>query len=48
MIVDSACSSSAYALELAIKYMRDGSCDAALVGGCQLSLISSTTTEYKR
>ncbi|CRL02266.1 CLUMA_CG015087, isoform A [Clunio marinus] len=47
-IVDTACSSSAYALDLAFKCLQDGSCDAALVGGTQLSLNITTTTEFKR
>jgi fatty acid synthase len=36
--VDSACSSSSYAFDQAYIAIRDGLCDSAVVGGCNLCL----------
>ncbi|XP_050425474.1 fatty acid synthase [Adelges cooleyi] len=46
--VDSACSSSLYALEHAYKAIRDGHCDAALVGGCNLCLHPYVSLQFAR
>lgn len=48
MITDTACSSSAYALDVAYKYIKSGACDAALVAGSQLVLNVCSTFEYYR
>lgn len=47
-MVDTACSSAGFALDVACKYIQDGTCDAALVGGAHLVLNLFSTTEYKR
>lgn len=47
-MVDTACSSSAYALDIACKYIRSGACDAALVGGSQVTNNLITTIEFNR
>ncbi|XP_046964411.1 fatty acid synthase-like [Vanessa cardui] len=46
--VDSACSSSMYALEHAFKAIRDGHCDAALVGGSHLCLHPFVSFQFSR
>ncbi|CAG2054465.1 unnamed protein product [Timema podura] len=46
--VDSACSSSLYALEHAYKAIRDGHCDAALVGGSNLCLHPYVSLQFAR
>lgn len=46
--VDSACSSSLYALEHAYKSIRDGHCDAAIVGGCNLCLHPYVSLQFAR
>ncbi|XP_034230761.1 fatty acid synthase-like [Thrips palmi] len=46
--VDSACSSSLYALEHAYKSIRDGHCDAAIVGGCNLCLHPYVSLQFSR
>ncbi|XP_047538559.1 fatty acid synthase-like [Vanessa atalanta] len=46
--VDSACSSSMYALEHAYKAIRDGHCDAAIVGGCHLCLNPFVSLQFFR
>ncbi|XP_063218658.1 fatty acid synthase-like [Bacillus rossius redtenbacheri] len=46
--VDSACSSSLYALEHAYKSIRNGHCDAAIVGGCNLCLHPFVTLQFSR
>lgn len=37
-VVDSACSSTLLALEMAFKAIRNGECDSAIVGGCHVCL----------
>ncbi|XP_046415450.1 fatty acid synthase-like isoform X1 [Neodiprion fabricii] len=44
--VDSACSSSLFALDHAYKAIRTGQCDAAIVGGCHLCLHPFVTQQY--
>lgn len=46
--IDSACSSSAYALDCAYRYLQSGVCDAAIVGGAQLTLNLSSTVDYTK
>lgn len=46
--VDSACSSSLYALEHAYKSIRDGLCDAAIVGGVNLCLHPYVSLQFSR
>lgn len=46
--VDSACSSSLYALEHAYKSIRDGHCDAAIVGGSNLCLHPYVSLQFAR
>ncbi|XP_052751981.1 fatty acid synthase-like isoform X2 [Galleria mellonella] len=46
--VDTACSSSSYALEHAYRAIRDGRCDAALVGGCNLCLHPFISLQFFR
>lgn len=46
--VDSACSSSLYALEHAYKSIRDGHCTAAIVGGCNLCLHPYVSLQFSR
>jgi acyl transferase domain-containing protein len=46
--MDTACSSSGYALDAAYKNIQDGTCDAALVGGVHLVLNIATTTDYNK
>ncbi|XP_059048240.1 fatty acid synthase-like [Achroia grisella] len=46
--VDSACSSSLYALEHAFRAIRDGHCDAALVGGSNLCLHPFVSLQFSR
>ncbi|KDR18643.1 hypothetical protein L798_06624, partial [Zootermopsis nevadensis] len=46
--VDSACSSSMYALEHAYKSIRDGHCNAAIVGGCNLCLHPYVSLQFSR
>nr|WIW72532.1 fatty acid synthase [Kerria lacca] len=46
--VDSACSFSLYALEHAYKSIRDGICDAAIVGGCNLCLHPYVSLQFAR
>ncbi|XP_046963779.1 fatty acid synthase-like [Vanessa cardui] len=44
--VDTACSSSLYALEHAFRAIRDGHCDAAIVGGTNLCLHPSVSWHF--
>nr|XP_049698956.1 fatty acid synthase [Helicoverpa armigera]XP_049698957.1 fatty acid synthase [Helicoverpa armigera] len=46
--VDSACSSSLYALEHAFRAIRDGHCDAAIVGGSNLCLHPYVSLQFSR
>ncbi|KAG5668080.1 hypothetical protein PVAND_016035 [Polypedilum vanderplanki] len=46
--IDSACSSSGYALDLAFNAIRTGECDAAIVGGSNLLLHPATTLQFYR
>ncbi|XP_069677436.1 fatty acid synthase-like isoform X2 [Periplaneta americana] len=46
--VDSACSSSMYAIEHAYKSIRDGHCDAAIVGGSNLCLHPYVSLQFSR
>ncbi|NP_001037478.1 p270 [Bombyx mori] len=46
--VDSACSSSLYALEHAFRAIRDGHCDAAIVGGSNLCLHPFVSLQFSR
>lgn len=47
-LLDTACSSSAYALDAAFSAMRSGQCDAAIVGGTNLLLNPHTTIQFAR
>lgn len=46
--IDSACSSSLYALELACRSIKDGSCDAALVASGNLCLRPVVSLEFSK
>lgn len=46
--LDSACSSSLYALENAYRSMLDGQCDSAIVGGANLCLHPYVSLQYSR
>ncbi|CAD6237321.1 GSCOCG00002249001-RA-CDS, partial [Cotesia congregata] len=46
--VDTACSSSFFAMEHAYRAIRDGRCDAAIVGGANLSLHPYVTLSFHR
>ncbi|XP_055308879.1 fatty acid synthase-like, partial [Sitodiplosis mosellana] len=47
-MLDTACSSSMYALDAAFSAIRSGECDAALVGGTNLLLHPYTTLQFAR
>lgn len=47
-IVDTACSSSGYALDLAFNAIRNGECDAAIVGGSNLLFNPQLTLQFYR
>lgn len=47
-VVDSACSSSLYAMEHAYKSIRSGQCDYAIVGGANLCLRSHVSVQFSR
>ncbi|XP_063979711.1 fatty acid synthase [Diachasmimorpha longicaudata] len=44
--VDTACSSSLFAMQQAILAIRSGQCDAAIVGGCNLVLMPTTSLQF--
>lgn len=46
--VDTACSSSLYALDCAFTAIRNGECDAALVGGSNLLLHPYVSLQFAR
>ncbi|XP_050299271.1 fatty acid synthase-like isoform X2 [Anthonomus grandis grandis] len=48
MVTDTACSSSAYALEAAFKAIRMGQCDAALVGSANLLISGGCSLQFAR
>ena len=45
-VVDTACSSGLLALCHALRAIRDGQCDAALVGGCNLLLKPTGSMQF--
>jgi fatty acid synthase len=47
-LTDTACSSSMYALDCAFSAIRNGECDAAIVGGANLLLHPYTTLQFAR
>lgn len=47
-LLDTACSSSMYALDCAFSAIRNGECDAALVGGSNLILHPYVTLQFAR
>ncbi|CAK9827746.1 Fatty acid synthase [Anthophora retusa] len=46
--VDTACSSSLYAMHQAITAIRNGECNAAIVGGCNLLLKPTSSLQFHR
>jgi fatty acid synthase, animal type len=48
MMLDTACSSSMYALDCAFNSIRAGECDAALVGGASLMLHPDVSLQFTR
>ncbi|GLV38468.1 Fatty acid synthase 3 [Carabus blaptoides fortunei] len=47
-ILDTACSSSMFAIEQAYRAIRTGDCDAAIVGGCNLCLHPHVSLQFAR
>lgn len=47
-MLDTACSSSMYALDVAFSAIRNGECDSAIVGGSNLCLHPFTTLQFAR
>jgi len=47
-IMDTACSSATYGLDAAFNAIRNGECDAALVGGTNLLLHPHITLQFAR
>lgn len=47
-LIDTACSSSMYALDVAFTAMRNGECDAALVGGANLLMHPYISLQFAR
>nr|XP_037872255.1 fatty acid synthase isoform X4 [Bombyx mori] len=48
MAVDQACCSSMSALQLAYLAMKSNECEAAIVGGCHLSMLPESSVHYNR
>jgi len=48
MAVDTACSSSLLALQMACQSIRNGDCDAALVGGANLVSKPQSSLQFQR
>ena len=46
--IDTACSSSLLALDQALRAIRTGQCDAAIVGGTSLCLRPSTSAQFQK
>ena len=46
--IDTACSSSLLALDQALRAIRSGQCDAAIVGGTSLCLRPSTSSQFQK
>ncbi|XP_076763351.1 fatty acid synthase 1 [Xylocopa sonorina] len=46
--IDTACSSSLYAMHQAIRAIRNGECDAAIVGGCNLLLKPTSSLQFHK
>lgn len=46
--IDTACSSSMYALDMAYRAILTGECDAAIVGGTNLMLHPYVTLQFAR
>ncbi|XP_076288350.1 fatty acid synthase 1 [Lasioglossum baleicum] len=46
--IDTACSSAMYGMHQAIRAMRSGECDAAIVAGCSLLLKATSSLEFHR
>ncbi|XP_052131364.1 fatty acid synthase-like [Frankliniella occidentalis] len=46
--IDTACSSSMFAMQQAVQAMRDGQCDSAIVGGCNLLLKPASSLQFHR
>ncbi|MCM3133479.1 SDR family NAD(P)-dependent oxidoreductase [Paenibacillus polysaccharolyticus] len=47
MVVDTACSSSMVALDMAVRALREGSCDTAIAGGIRLNMFPLDKEYYK-
>lgn len=47
-LIDTACSSSMYALDMAFTAMRNGECDSAIVGGANLLIHPYTSLQFAR
>lgn len=47
-LIDTACSSSMYALDVAFSALRNNECDAALVGGSNVLLHPFVTLQFAR
>lgn len=47
-LLDTACSSSMYALDVAFSAIRNGECDSALIGGANLLLHPYVTLQFAR
>ena len=47
-VIDTACSSSLLAMDCAVQAIRSGSCDAAIVGGVNLTLKPNTSVNFLR